>query len=56
MNVPDITQVVQQDIADAKALKVTQTPEFFVNGKPMPSFGYEQLTALVNDAVASTYP
>ncbi len=56
MNSPEIAQVVQQDIADAKALKVTQTPEFFVNGKPMPSFGYEQLTALVNDAVAKAYP
>jgi protein-disulfide isomerase len=55
MNAPEIIQVVQQDIADAKALKVTQTPEFFVNGKPMPSFGYEQLTALVSDAVAIAY-
>jgi protein-disulfide isomerase len=56
MNTPEITQIVQQDIADAKTLKVTQTPEFFVNGKPMPSFGYEQLTALVNNAVATAYP
>lgn len=55
MNSPEIARVVQQDIADAKALKVTQTPEFFVNGKPMPSFGYEQLTALVNDALAKAY-
>ena len=56
MYAPDIAQIVQQDIADAKALKVTQTPEFFVNGKPMPSFGYEQLTALVNDALANANP
>jgi protein-disulfide isomerase len=55
MYAPDIAQIVQQDIADAKALNVNQTPEFFVNGKPMPSFGYEQLTALVNDAIATTY-
>jgi protein-disulfide isomerase len=53
MYAPDIAQIVQQDMADAKALKVTQTPEFFVNGKPMPSFGYEQLTALVNNALAA---
>jgi len=52
----DIARIVQQDIADAKALGVTQTPEFFVNGKPMPSFGYEQLTTLVNDALAKAYP
>ncbi len=56
MNAPDIARIVQQDLADAKALKVTQTPEFFVNGNPMPSFGYDQLTALVNDALAKAYP
>jgi protein-disulfide isomerase len=56
MYAPDIAQIVQQDIADAKALKVTQTPEFFVNGKPMPSFGYEQLTALVNNALVAANP
>ena len=55
MNAPDIARNVAQDIADAKALNVTKTPEFFVNGKPMPSFGYEQLTALVNDALATAY-
>jgi protein-disulfide isomerase len=55
MNAPDIARNVAQDIADAKALNVTQTPEFFVNGKPMPSFGYEQLTALVNGALATAY-
>ena len=55
MHAPDIANSVQQDIADAKALKVTQTPEFFVNGQPMPSFGYDQLTALVNDALTTTY-
>jgi len=54
MNAPDIAQVVRQDIADARALKVEQTPEFFVNGKPMPSFGYDQLTTLVNDALAGS--
>jgi protein-disulfide isomerase len=53
---PDIARRVAQDIADAKALGVRQTPEFFVNGKPMPSFGYDQLTALVNDALAAAYP
>ena len=55
MNAPDIARNVAQDIADAKALNVTQTPEFFVNGRAMPSFGYEQLTALVNDALTTAY-
>jgi protein-disulfide isomerase len=56
MYAPDIAQNLAQDIADAKALNVTQTPEFFVNGKPMPSFGYEQLEGLVKEALATSYP
>ena len=55
IHAPDVAQNLAQDIADAKALNVTQTPEFFVNGKPMPSFGYEQLTTLVNDALETAY-
>lgn len=53
MNAPDVEAVVQQDLADAKTLNVTMTPEFFVNGRPLPSFGYEQLKALVDDALSS---
>ncbi len=56
MNSPDIARNLAQDIADAKALNVSKTPEFFVNGKPMPSFGYDQLTALVREALAKAYP
>lgn len=52
---PEVTQRIAQDIADAKALNVTATPEFFVNGRPMPSFGYEQLRALVEGAIAAEY-
>jgi protein-disulfide isomerase len=55
MNSPTIAKHLAQDIADAKALNVTQTPEFFVNGKPLPSFGYEQLATLVNDELKSAY-
>jgi protein-disulfide isomerase len=55
-NSPEVAQRIEQDIADARALNVAATPEFFVNGKPMPSFGYEQLTALVDEALAQAYP
>jgi predicted DsbA family dithiol-disulfide isomerase len=51
----DIAKNLAQDIADAQALNVKATPEFFVNGRPMPSFGYEQLQGLVNDALAAEY-
>lgn len=56
MNAPEIAALVAQDMADAETLKVTKTPEFFVNGRPMPSFGYEQLQTLVEEAVANNYP
>jgi protein-disulfide isomerase len=55
INSPIMDKIVQQDLSDAQKLNVTATPEFFVNGKPLPSFGYEQLKTLVNDAVASAY-
>lgn len=51
---PEIERVIAQDLADARTLNVTKTPEFFVNGRPLPSFGYEQLKALVDGALAET--
>lgn len=55
MNSPETERIIAQDLADAKALNVTMTPEFFVNGRPLPDFGYEQLRNMVNDAVAKAY-
>jgi len=55
INAPDVTQRIQQDLSDAMALKVTATPEYFVNGRPMPSFGEQQLRTLINDALADAY-
>ena len=51
MNSPEVAQKIQQDLADANTLGVAMTPEFFVNGKPLPKFGYEDLKQLVDDAV-----
>jgi protein-disulfide isomerase len=56
MRAPEIAQIVAQDVQDGRILNVTKTPEFFVNGRPMPSFGYEQLTQLVRDELAKAYP
>lgn len=53
MAAPEVARVIAQDLEDARVLNVTRTPEFFVNGKPLPSFGYEQLKKLVDDALAS---
>jgi protein-disulfide isomerase len=44
--------LLQQDIEDLTALQVTKTPTFFVNGRSLPSFGPDQLTALVAEEVA----
>lgn len=49
----EIAGVIAQDLADARLLNVTMTPEYFVNGKPLPSFGYEQLKELVDQALLS---
>ena len=53
MTAPEIAGMVAQDLEDARVLNVTKTPEFFVNGKPLPSFGYDQLKELVDKALAS---
>lgn len=55
MESPEMDKIIQQDLADGKKLNVKATPEFFVNGKPLPSFGYDQLKTLVEDAVSSAY-
>ncbi len=53
MAAPGVAAVIRQDVADAHTLNVTRTPGFFVNGKPLTNFGYEQLQKLVDDALAA---
>jgi len=55
MNAPEVAQRIEQDRNDAMALKVTATPEYFVNGRPMPSFGEQQLQSLITEALQSAY-
>jgi protein-disulfide isomerase len=55
MESPEVIRAMALDAQDAKALKVTQTPEYFVNGRSMSTFGYEQLRQLVAEAIASAY-
>jgi len=56
MAAPVIDDEVAQDLADAKILGVRQTPEFFVNGKPLPTWGYDQLVTLVESEIKLQYP
>ena len=55
MNDPDIAKLIEQDLADAKTLNVRKTPGFFVNGKSLPSFGYNQLQELVEAEINENY-
>jgi protein-disulfide isomerase len=50
---PELQALLEQDVADLTALHVSRTPTFFVNGRSLPSFGPDQLAALVAEEVAN---
>jgi protein-disulfide isomerase len=56
MQDPAIETLIQQDLADVKTLGVRKTPSFFVNGKPLHDFGFEQLQELVESEIRANYP
>ena len=56
MKDPAIVKVIQQDLADGRLLGASKTPTFFVNGKPLPSFGFKQFMDLVHSELATNYP
>ncbi len=56
MKDPAIVKLIAQDLADAKTLEVKKTPGFFVNGKPLQSFGYKQLYQLIQTEINEQYP
>jgi len=49
MNTVQVMQRIEQDKRDSIILKVSATPEYFVNGRPLPSFGQQQLADLVRE-------
>jgi len=55
MQSADIAWRINLDMLDAKQLNVNKTPGFFVNGKPLVHFGYEQLQQLVESEIAANY-
>ncbi|HET7204284.1 MAG TPA: thioredoxin domain-containing protein [Steroidobacteraceae bacterium] len=55
MNGTDVAQRMDRDRDDAITLKITATPEYFVNGRPLPEFGYEPLLALVREELDRAY-
>jgi len=50
-----IAQRIQQDIDDAKKLNVNKTPGFYVNGKPLVTFGYQPLLDLIEMELRANY-
>ena len=50
-----VAKIIAQDRQDGQTLKVRATPQFFVNGKPLLVFGYDQLVNLVEEAIAEVY-
>lgn len=49
MNTMEVMLRMEQDKKDAVFLEVTATPEYFVNGRPLPSFGKQQLADLIRE-------
>lgn len=56
MNAMDALLRIEQDKKDAVLLKVSATPEYYVNGRPLPSFGQQQLANLVREELGKQEP
>ena len=52
MDNADVKQRMEHDQKDAVTLMVRATPQYFVNGRELKDFGYEQLAALVREELA----
>jgi protein-disulfide isomerase len=49
MNTVEVLRRIETDKQDAVLLQVSATPEYFVNGRQLPSFGQQQLADLVRE-------
>ena len=55
MNGVEVLAHIEQDKKDSIMLRVSATPEYFVNGRPLPSFGQQQLLNLVREELQKAY-
>lgn len=55
MRSPEIDERIRRDRMDAVKVKVTATPEYYVNGRPLPSFGEQPLRSLVREELRRAY-
>jgi protein-disulfide isomerase len=49
MNSVEVLRSMEMDKKDSIFLKVSATPEYFVNGRSLPSFGEKQLADLIRE-------
>ena len=49
MDSAEVLQRIERDKQDAITLKVSKTPDYYVNGRPLPSFGQQQLADLIRE-------
>ena len=49
MNSVEVMVRMEKDKKDAILLKVSKTPDYYVNGRPLPSFGQQQLAQLIGE-------
>lgn len=47
MKNPELDKLIAQELSDAKKLGATKTPTYFVNSKPLQTFGYKPLKELI---------
>lgn len=55
MNDVRIAELLKQDAKDLAVLKVSKTPSFFINGKPLTEFGPNQLRVQVENEIRGAY-
>ena len=52
MNSVEVQARIEQDRKDAIFLQVSKTPDYYVNGRPLPSFGAQQLADLIREELS----
>jgi protein-disulfide isomerase len=52
---PEVAQQFDQDMRDARLLRVAETPKFFVNARPVPGSGANPLHMLIKERLRSEY-
>ncbi len=55
MKSPEITKMIEQDVADLKTLEVRGTPTFFINGKPLSSFSVNTIDSMIKSEIETLY-